>query len=60
MGKMMHVVMGNDFPAAVFDDLAKAEAYCDQQRLKGPHTESGICRIHWRTYDFYLNNERNA
>lgn len=60
MTKLMHVVMGNDFPAAVFDTLEAAEAYCVEARKKGPFNPSGSSRIHWRVYDFYLNDVRNA
>lgn len=49
---LMHVVMGNDYPAAVFDTLKAAEAFCVKKRKEG----SG--RIYWRVCDFPLNDER--
>ena len=58
MGKIVYVVMGNDFPDSVWDDLAKAEAHCVEKRKEGPFNPRGTPRIYWRTYDFYLNNER--
>ena len=49
---VVHVVMGNDFPQAVFDTLEAAEAYCvlrrAEKRLDQRH-------IYWRVYDFNLN-----
>jgi hypothetical protein len=58
MVKVMYVVMGNDFPDAVFDKLEAAEAYCVEKRKEGPFNPSGSPRVYWRVYDFYLNNER--
>lgn len=55
--KVMHVVMGNDFPEAVFDSLTAAEAFCIEKRKEGPFNPSGSNRIHWRVYDFKLNDE---
>ena len=57
MVKVMTVVMGNDFPDAVFDTLAAAEAYCEKRREQDKKA-SPRRMIHWRTYDFYLNDER--
>lgn len=67
--KVVHVVMGNDYPAAVFDTMEAAEAYCVKRRTMGPFNPSGSPRIHWRVYEFKLNDglegcqaitERNA
>lgn len=47
----VYVVMGNDYPAAVFATEEAAEAYCVAKR-KEPRT-SGIM-IYWRVYEFAL------
>lgn len=44
------VVMGNDFPDAVFSSEEKATAYCAEKK-KEP---SPGARIHWRSYEFEL------
>jgi hypothetical protein len=44
------VVMGNDFPDAVFSTEAAADAYCAMQ--KGINS-----RIYWRSFDFVLDKE---
>jgi hypothetical protein len=50
----VYVVMGNDFPDAVFDSEAAAEAYCETKRdEKRPWTRT----IYWRVYEFTLNPE---
>jgi hypothetical protein len=43
--KTVWVVMGNDYPDAVFSTEEAAEAHCALQRLKTK-------RIHWRVYGF--------
>lgn len=43
------VVMGNDFPDAVFSEEAVAEAFCKMRRAV-PGS-----RIYWRVYDFELD-----
>jgi hypothetical protein len=51
------VVMGNDFPDAVFDNEAAAENYCVGKR--GNYKEgSGIGRIYWRIYEFELQESK--
>ena len=58
MVKVVTVVMGDDFPAAVFDTVAAAEAYCEERREECKKQQPGMFRhIYWRTYDFILNNE---
>ena len=47
----VYVVMGNDFPDAVFDNEAAAEAYCEARRAQ--NAESGT-RVYWRFYVFPL------
>lgn len=57
----MHVVMGNDYPAAVFSDVAQAEAYCQRMRddrKGGVDTKySAWRRIYWRVYNFEMDKE---
>lgn len=47
--RKVFVVMGNDYPDAVFDTEAAAEAYCAKQR---PHND----RIYWRVYEFEVQS----
>jgi hypothetical protein len=46
------VVMGNDFPDAVFDNKTTAEEYCSL-KSRGAHKHAR--RIYWRVYEFTLN-----
>lgn len=51
----VYVVMGNDFPDAVFDSEAAAEAYCEARRGSGQATTwNTAARIYWRVYEFEL------
>lgn len=48
------VIMGNDYPDAVFTTKASAEAYCAQKRVDNErevkhHTQR---KIYWRAYEF--------
>ena len=45
----VYVVMGNDFPDAVYAKEADARAYCEFRKQKD--TEEGR-RIYWRVYEF--------
>jgi hypothetical protein len=53
------VVMGNDYPDSVFDNVENAERYVD--RLKNEpgnkHTHGGGYRIYWRVSEFELRRE---
>lgn len=54
------VVMSNDFPDAVFDDVTVAEAYCEKQmNFQRAHnkTKWETPRIYYRVYTFTLNEE---
>ncbi|AMX93665.1 MULTISPECIES: hypothetical protein [Mesorhizobium] len=53
----VHVVMGNDFPAAVFEKAEDAEACCVARRAEN---EPGYTRIHWRVYNFPLLRRLNV
>lgn len=44
----VHVVMGNDYPHAVWADEAKAQAWCDEQ------PKDRTPRIYYRVYSFDL------
>lgn len=56
--KPVWVVMGNDYPDAVFTSETEAEAYCFQKRtLNQKHREQGGRLIYWRTYRFALDKE---
>jgi hypothetical protein len=51
---IVYVVMGNDYPQAVFKTLEAAEKCCEDKRKEGPFNPSGSSRIYWRVYDFKL------
>ena len=51
---MMHVVMGNDFPSAVFSTAEKAEAYVARKKVESKKDKR---MIYWRTYEFSLDRE---
>lgn len=53
----VHVVMGNDYPAAVFDDDKLAAAFIEKMDGPSNKTKFGHSRIHWRAYEFELNKE---
>lgn len=46
------VIMGNDFPEAVFLHGAAAEDFCAKKKAENV---SGTRQIYWRTYRFALN-----
>lgn len=57
MTQKVYVVMGNDFPAAVFDSGSAAEAYCLERKKQDETAAAGtrrLSRIYWRVYDFPL------
>lgn len=47
----VHVVMGNDYPDAVFTTREAGDSYCKQRREEDKHSER---RIYWRCYEFEL------
>lgn len=49
----VYVVMGNDFPDAVFDSEAAAEAYCEIQRMADKRA-AAAATVYWRVYEFEL------
>jgi hypothetical protein len=48
----MFVVMGNDYPAAVFSTIGMAETFCEYRRK----VDINKSRIHWRVYEFTLDD----
>lgn len=48
------VVMGNDFPNAVFSSEAAADEYCARKKAEPPVHHGNFRRIYWRTYEFEL------
>jgi hypothetical protein len=56
----VYVVMGNDFPEAVFSTEIEAEKLCERRRFEeGPKPPKGyrVPRIYWRVYPFELDGE---
>ena len=53
----VHVVMGNDYPEAVFTDEGKAHAFCERKRVESEKKHSGRSMIYWRVNDFELDKE---
>lgn len=51
------VVMGNDYPNAVFDTEKAANTYCavKKEEPASNHASGGI-RIYWRSYAFEVRN----
>lgn len=47
------VVMGNDYPSAVFEDEAKAEAYCKEMKAESKKGKpASYPGIYYRVYEF--------
>lgn len=54
-GATVYVVMGNDYPAAVFETAKDAEKYCVEQQKSPRSGHQGVMtRIHWRHYAFVV------
>jgi hypothetical protein len=51
------VIMGNDFPDAVFDSEEAAQRYCTT-KMNDPANmrKHGTPRIYWRYYEFKLQS----
>lgn len=47
------VIMGNDYPDAVFDSKTEAEAYCTRKTVSAPQTRR---KIYWRAYEFTVQS----
>lgn len=58
MSVKVWVVMGNDYPDAVFTTEAAAKAYCEEQKKKSLYPGTSTPRIYWRTYEFELRDEK--
>jgi hypothetical protein len=54
------VIMGNDYPVAVFKDETAAEMFCEKKKAERERlTRDGFePRIYWRYYEFNLNEEK--
>jgi hypothetical protein len=50
----VYVVMGNDYPDAVFTNEAAALRHCEAKTKLG---RADVTRIHWRYYDFMVQTE---
>lgn len=60
--RRVYVVMGNDYPDAVFTTEAAAEAYCTERAAEDPRPKLRSSafpapRVYWRYYDFPLLTE---
>src|SRR5438309_1423043 len=58
MGRMkVFVIMGNDYPAAVFSTEAAASAYVEMKKHEDPHYGMKYTspRIYWRFYEFEID-----
>ncbi|TDR34709.1 hypothetical protein [Aquamicrobium defluvii] len=52
------VVMGNDFPAAVFTTEQAAQLCCEEESAKNEKRKrDGYGAIYWRVYSFDLQGE---
>lgn len=58
MATKVFVIMGNDFPDAVFSQEPDAAAYV--ARLNSTAAIQGYARIYWRHYEFPLDDKRAA
>lgn len=54
---IIHVVMGNDFPDAVFSSETLAEEYCERRRVDDRREGR---RIYWRVNSFEVDAETRA
>jgi hypothetical protein len=53
--KTVYVVMGNDFPEAVYEEEGDAIAFVDAKKEEETKKQSSdLYRIYWRYYDFEL------
>lgn len=64
MASKVYVVMGNDYPSAVFSTEAAAEAYCKtatdehEAEMRKMYGDKGFwSHIHYRAYDFEIDAE---
>lgn len=57
----VYIVMGNDYPARVYERSEDAKAYC-REKMNAPENKydltSSTRRIYYRTYEFDLIKER--
>lgn len=49
----VYVIMGNDYPAAVYDNEQSAKDRCDCEAAKNDvRVRDGCGKIYWRVYEF--------
>jgi hypothetical protein len=54
----VYVVMGNDFPDAVFSTQDAADDYVARRKLEdNPSGDGWFRRVHWRHYNFELDQK---
>ncbi len=54
---MVYVIMGNDYPEAVFTDIVQAQAFADRRRDEDrPITGRTASRVYWRVTPFELDH----
>lgn len=57
----VYIVMGNDYPDAVFTTEAAAATYCSDKSAETPKLPgSRVPRIYWRWYAFELQGAING
>lgn len=54
------VIMGNDYPDAVFASEEAANAYVETKKAEPASQGQFSPRIYWRAYDFQLQGEDNG
>jgi hypothetical protein len=56
MKSSVHVVMGNDFPAAVFSTAKLADDYVKALQAEEPSRKPYMSpRVYWRVYEFEVD-----
>lgn len=54
----VYVIMGNDYPDAVFSDKVVASAYCEKRKKEPANNTYDTPRIYWRSYEFALDEKK--
>lgn len=50
----VYVVMGNDYPVAVFAREAEANTCIADRKAVASLAEGSAARVYWRSYEFYM------
>lgn len=53
-GQKVYVIMGNDYPDAVFSDAGQADRHCEKMRERDRKMDQRP-RIYWRSYPFKVD-----